>query len=85
MTDEESAECAGQALDDSIKLYLMSVADIGEQSNLNKMEQPSKALPISLFDYGFDVWVDGNRGTSGNDKHVSLDRATEDYWAWDER
>ena len=49
------------------------------------MEQPAKALPISLFDYGFDVWIDGNRGTPGNDKHDSLKEGTAEYWAWDMR
>ena len=38
-----------------------------------------------MFDYGFDVWVDGNRGTPGNDENEDLDSTSAEYWAWDMR
>ena len=48
------------------------------------MTQPTKALPINLFDYGFDVWIDGNRGTIYQQQNEVYDREGEDgeYWNW---
>jgi len=63
------------------------------------MPQPTMALPISLFNYGYDVYIDGNRGTIYNDitsatkevddkgekKEVPLEREDEEYWQFDFR
>ena len=63
------------------------------------MPQPTMALPISLFNYGYDVYIDGNRGTkynsvtsatkevddNGTKKEVTLTRDDEEYWQFDFR
>jgi len=63
------------------------------------MPQPTMALPISLFNYGYDVYIDGNRGTKyniitsatkevddkGEKKEVPLEREDEEYWQFDFR
>ena len=41
------------------------------------------ALPVRLFQEGFDVWLGNNRGTMNSRRHVDLD-ADEDAWSyWD--
>jgi hypothetical protein len=44
------------------------------------MPEPSTALPIALFNEGFDVWLDGNRGTIYQRGHKSLDNTSAEYW-----
>lgn len=46
------------------------------------------SLPIYLFDHGYDVWMNGNRGTYFNRKHVNdgVDASYSDYseyWDFD--
>ena len=48
------------------------------------------SLPISLFNYGFDVWLAGNRGTIYNQGTVDANGDVTDtfssnpdeYWNW---
>lgn len=60
--------------------YNMAIEVLGTLKEDDPMPEPSEAIPIELFNYGFDVWVDGNRGTLYNDQHESLTRSDAAYW-----
>ena len=46
-----------------MELYILAAADFGEDSNEEAMPMPTNALPVELLYQGYDVWIDGNRGT----------------------
>jgi hypothetical protein len=80
--EKDEATCASQQLSDSLAEYIMAVENEGWRSS-EPMPLPTKPLPVSLFDYGYDVWVDGNRGTTYQDG--GKDRTLADTWTWDFR
>ena len=71
--------CTQQKLSNSIAAYNKSVAMLGTDEDSKPMEEPSVSLVVQLFNYGFDVWVDGNRG-SLYQRGKSEDQSEEDYW-----
>ena len=79
----DAATCAAQKLSDSVAEYIMAVSDEGWRSE-EAMPLPTKPLPLSLFDYGYDVWVDGNRGTVYQYGDVE-GRGDSANWQWDFR
>ena len=63
-------------------------AQIGEGEPEDAKFVAESALPIFLFDHGYDVWFNANRGTLSNRKHVSDEAGApysgEDaYWQFD--
>ena len=44
------------------------------------MDEPYHPLPIALVERGFDVWIDGNRGSTYQRKHESFDVTNDEYW-----
>jgi len=44
------------------------------------MPEPSESLPIFLFNAGFDVWIDGNRGSIYQRGHKDASIIPEKYW-----
>lgn len=75
-------------MSDSLTEYLSAVADEGWRSE-EAMRSPTAPLPVALFDYGYDVWVDGNRGTEyqygGEGIGDETGRLDADNWDWDFR
>lgn len=47
-------------------------------------DESKPALPVRLFQEGFDVWLGNNRGTRLSRKHVSMDPddINQDFWAF---
>lgn len=76
----EYDDCTITAVTDSVDQYGIAIEDIGLASNLDYMDQPNKALPINLFDYGFDVWMDGNRGTQYQTDNEVYSMSDAEYW-----
>lgn len=67
--------------------YMMAVASLGtvdEETGKvlenEPMPEPSEAIPIELFNFGFDVWIEGNRGSIYNSENETLSRADQAYW-----
>lgn len=78
--EDEADECMVTDIKNGVTEYGKSVADIGTADNFNAMSQPTKALPINLFDYGFDVWIDGNRGSIYQQQNADWTRNNAEYW-----
>ena len=44
-------------------------------------DESKPALPVRLFQEGFDVWLGNNRGTMNSRRHTTLDPdADDEYW-----
>ena len=41
------------------------------------------ALPVQLFQAGYDVWLGNNRGTRHSRKHTFIDPDKQASWYWD--
>ena len=77
---DDHVACAKSDIEEELKLY-------GEATNKDLADSPmppaGKSLVTQLFDAGFDVWFDGNRGTLYNRETTdgsTIDDA--DYWDW---
>ena len=80
--DDEADECTATMITNSINEYAKAVEALGTAEASDAMTQPTKALPINLFDYGFDVWIDGNRGTIYQQQNEVYTRDDAEYWDW---
>ena len=78
--EDEGDACMATAIKNGITEYGKAVEDIGTAENFDAMSQPTKALPINLFDYGFDVWIDGNRGSLYQQQNADWTRSDSQYW-----
>ena len=71
--------CANASTEEELKLY-------GEATNKDledsPLPPPGRSLITMLFDAGFDVWWDGNRGTLYN-RETTDGTTTEDAEYWD--
>ena len=68
--------CAKAYMDDwliAVKRSEMQEGDTDETSYIT-----TAAIPIFLYQYGYDVWINGNRGTMYNRKHTSDTEVTVD-------
>jgi len=73
----DELECLQRKVDD---LVMNLEFALEEGKNDVKMPPINDALPIHLFNHGFDVWIVGNRGTLYQRGHYN-DKITEDkYW-----
>ena len=70
-------KCAQSTVDEKISQYILAMEEgMGD----TRMPEPSKALPIKLFDSGFDVWIDGNRGATYQKGYDESKITPADYW-----
>lgn len=69
---------------EDLELYLVA-ADGNEDSSGDQMPMPTDALPMALFYEGFDVWLDGNRGTLYQTENTVYNRKQKEYWAFNGR
>lgn len=53
-----------------------------DKDRIFPMPEPHVSLPIRLFDEGYDVWIDGNRGGLYQRGHSDEDITQEKYWDW---
>ena len=74
--------CTSQRIEDSLTEYFMALDNLEWRSE-EQMPSPTKPLPLGLFDEGYDVWIDGNRGTVY--QYGDKDRSSSDTWQWDFR
>jgi len=44
------------------------------------VDPASNAIPLRLYDDGFDVWFANNRGTRYSTKHDTYDYKSKEYW-----
>jgi hypothetical protein len=71
-------DCLNKEITDKMEL-LSKAYYLGEDSN-EPMLEPSKGVPVALLDAGFDVWIDGNRGTMYQRGHEDRNISEEEYW-----
>ena len=71
-------ECLKAEVEDMIKLYANAVDDLTLMDEM--MPETHASLPMALLERGFDVWLDGNRGTMYQRGHTEEDIYEEDYW-----
>ena len=70
--------CALTIIDEQINTYEASLVEGLEDTPI---PAPSEAIPLMMYNYGFDIWWDGNRGTKYQ-RDVDPDVVT-DYWDFD--
>lgn len=75
-----TSECAQGTMDYFFERYDAVVKDIDTPAQFDKMEEYNKNTPITLFNYGFDVWVAGHRGTLYNTENSKASKSDAAYW-----
>lgn len=65
---DEKADCIRLDMDEW--WTSLQTAKFGDDSAGDAEFRLESALPIYLFDHGYDIWINGNRGTYFNRKHT---------------
>jgi len=76
--DSAASECMDPIVEDITAAYIQTLE--GDADDL--MEPYHPAIPIMILDAGYDVWIDGNRGTTYQRGNVDLDWEEDDEF-WD--
>ena len=66
-------ECQTGKYSDMANMYQVLMAN-GTYNDL------SDSIPQRFFDEGYDIWIEGNRGTVYQDGHANPDISAKDYW-----
>ena len=73
----DALACALTFIDEQIDQYEISLVEGLEDT---RMPAPSDAIPLMMYNYGFDIWWDGNRGTTYQ-RDFDPDMVTDEtYW-----
>jgi pimeloyl-ACP methyl ester carboxylesterase len=77
-------ECGETSAAESLEQYRVAMTENTKDDD--KFASPD-ALPLFLFNYGFDVWINSNRGTVFNQKHTKdtanaryIDSSPAEFW-----
>jgi hypothetical protein len=72
---EESQECLEFGAREMLDIYNLVLA----KKDMT-VQDLYRSIPVALWDAGYDVWIDGNRGTTYNRGHVNADISQKEYW-----
>jgi len=74
--DAAASECMDPIVEDITAAYIQTLE--GNTDDLMKPYHP--AIPIMILDAGYDVWIDGNRGTTYQRGNLDLDWVEDEFW-----
>lgn len=72
-TEDDEDTCLLDLIDETLTMYEQAL-----EKGDAPLEEPHKSLPISLLEAGYDVWINGFRGTKYQREHETMADFTDD-------
>ena len=84
VVDDGTAACIQQTVDDYAAAF--SKTQLRDDETEDSIFVTTSTLPVYLFDHGYDIWLNGNRGTFAQTETLTDSEPKWDnpeYWQFD--